>query len=164
MAIQLSEGTKIQKLIILTFTTTGKRHSTCRRTITLYFWAKFDLTQPSQATACHTEKRKRFFTDVKVMEVTTTTIWKFVILVGKKAFYRSEKIFFDTIFLSEIQKKSEVLIIKKIIIIARLVFEISQFFKNFSFFLAIAPDGTRSRAIGSAVILPEISSKKAKNN
>ena len=88
-----------------------------------------------------------------------TTIWKFVILVGKKACYRSEKIFFDTIFLSEIQKKSEVLIIKKIIIIARLVFEISQFFKNFSCFF------WPSRAIGSAVILPEIASKKkAKNN
>jgi len=77
----------------------------------------------------------------------------------KRLATEARKYFFDTIFLSEIQKKSEVLIIKKIIIIARLVFEISQFFKNFSFFFG---HRARSRAIGSAVILPEISSKKGK--
>ena len=75
----------------------------------------------------------------------TTTIWKFVILVGKRLSTEARKYFFDTIFLSEIQKKSEVLIIKKIIIIARLVFEISQFFKNFSFFF-----GHRARSRGMA--------------
>ena len=62
------------------------------------------------------------------------TSWK------KGLLQKRENIFLTQFFLSEIQKKSEVLIIKKIIIIARLVFEISQFFKNFSFFLAIARD------------------------
>jgi Na+-transporting NADH:ubiquinone oxidoreductase subunit NqrD len=77
----------------------------------------------------------------------------------KRLSTEARKYFFATIFLSKIQKNSEVLIIKKIMIIARLVSQISQFFKNFSFFFAVL---ARSRAIGSAVILPEIVSKKGK--